>query len=152
MDKAIYIAFIKLHQIKSVTETIGKIDTELIQEESLECLYYILPLIERIILEIFKLVPGADIEHLEQGIMKTPMSIVERNNALETIPSYILELIEKYYKEDGLRNIILHPNTEAEEISIDFTEILLLLTKTLSILKNKVLYTSIENFDDIDYL
>ena len=152
MDKAIYIAFIKLHQISSVTKIIGEIDIDLLKEETIESLYYVFPLIERIVLEIFKLVPGADIEHLEQGIMKTPMSIVERNNAIETIPSYILELIEKYYKDDGLRNIILHPDYQTEEISINFTEIIFLLSKILSILKNKVLHTSSETFDDIDYL
>ena len=66
MDKEIYIAFIKYFENDETKRVIGQIDVEILHEEKVECLYYIFPLIEKMILEIFKLVPESDVEYIEQ--------------------------------------------------------------------------------------
>ena len=79
MDKEVHIAVIKYFENDETKRVIGQIDVDILYEEKVECLYYIFPLIERMVLEIFKLVPESDVEYIEQGIMKTPISIIENN-------------------------------------------------------------------------
>ena len=83
MDKLSYTDFIKIYEDMETINLIGKIDTEFLNENRIECLYYIFPLIERIVLEIYKLVPEADVEHFEQGTMRTIKSMIDNNKDLE---------------------------------------------------------------------
>ena len=75
--------FIKLFESDMTILKVGKIDMEVIYDESFYSLYYKFPLIERLVLEIYKLIPGTNIEMYEQGTMKTINSII--NN---TLPSF----------------------------------------------------------------
>ena len=139
MDKEIYIAFIKYFENDETKRVIGQIDVEILHEEKVECLYYIFPLIEKMILEIFKLVPESDVEYIEQGIMKTPISIIENNDSSKVLPSYIIDIIKKYYKEDGPRNKLLHIGNAEITVNVSFNELLYLISNLLIILKNKLL-------------
>ena len=117
----------------------------MLKGENIYSLYYIFPLIERIILEIYKLVPGADIEYIEQGIMRTPKSIIESNKYLQVLPENLEEIIKKYYGDDGARNKVFHVSQENEGIEVSWGEILFLLSQLLGILNNKLeIYTDIE--------
>ena len=152
MDKDIRIALIKYFEDVETMRVIGKIDVDLLYGEKVECLYYIFPLIERMILEIFKLVPESDVEYIEQGIMKTPISIIENNDSYSVLPSYIIDIIKKYYKEDGPRNKLFHIGMEEISLNVSFDELLYLIVNLLIILKNKLEeYTSFL-FEDIKML
>lgn len=147
MYKEIYIAFIKFYENNETRKIIGKIDTDILRRERVECLYYAFPLIEKMILEIFKLIPESEVEYIEQGIMKTPISIIENNDSYSVLPGYIIDVIKKYYSEDGARNILFH--IKDEEIKVSFKEIVYLISKLLQILNNKLeTYNQIQ-FDDI---
>ena len=56
--------FIKVFEDDVTIKKIGKIDLETIKDDSFYSLYYKFPLIERIILEIYKAIPGANIENI----------------------------------------------------------------------------------------
>ena len=152
MDKEIYIAFIKYFENDETKRVIGQIDVEILHEEKVECLYYIFPLIEKMILEIFKLVPESDVEYIEQGIMKTPISIIENNDSSKVLPSYIIDIIKKYYKEDGLRNKLLHIGNAEITVNVSFNELLYLISNLLIILKNKLEEYTNFSFEDIKIL
>lgn len=153
MDRAISLALIRYNQTPEISEIIGNIDIDLLRENRVEVLYYTFPLIERILLETFKLIEGSDIEHLEQGIMKTPMAMLQKNDTTQILPTYILDLIEKYYSDYGLRNNLFHVDLEVEKVSIDtFDEVILLLSKLLLILKNKIKENNGIEFIDIEQL
>lgn len=152
MDKEIYIAFIKYFENDETKRVIGQIDVEILHEEKVECLYYIFPLIEKMILEIFKLVPESDVEYIEQGIMKTPISIIENNDSSKVLPSYIIDIIKKYYKEDGPRNKLLHIGNAEITVNISFNELLYLISNLLIILKNKLEEYTNFSFEDIKIL
>ena len=149
MDKEIYIAFIKYFENDETKRVIGQIDVEILHEEKVECLYYIFPLIEKMILEIFKLVPESDVEYIEQGIMKTPISIIENNDSSKVLPSYIIDIIKKYYKEDGPRNKLLHIGNAEITVNVSFNELLYLISNLLIILKNKLEEYTNFSFEDI---
>ena len=152
MDKEIYIAFIKHFENDETKRVIGQIDVEILHEEKVECLYYIFPLIEKMILEIFKLVPESDVEYIEQGIMKTPISIIENNDSSKVLPSYIIDIIKKYYKEDGPRNKLLHIGNAEITVNVSFNELLYLISNLLIILKNKLEEYTNFSFEDIKIL
>lgn len=138
MDKEIHIAFIKYFENEETERVIGQIDIDMLYKEKVECLYYIFPLIEKMILEIFKLVPESDVEYIEQGIMKTPISIIENNNSYNILPSHIIDIIKKYFKEDGARNKIFHIGDGEVTVNVSFDELLYLIANLLIILKNKL--------------
>lgn len=152
MDKEIYIAFIKYFENDETKRVIGQIDVEILHEEKVECLYYIFPLIEKMILEIFKLVPESDVEYIEQGIMKTPISIIENNDSSKVLPSYIIDIIKKYYKDDGPRNKLLHIGNAEITVNVSFNELLYLISNLLIILKNKLEEYTNFSFEDIKIL
>lgn len=79
-----------------------------------ECLLYLFPLIERLVVEIMTYIPGFDIEKYEQGTYRTMASILgaNKNLLIEMIGKEDYELLKCYYVDsDGktaLRNLICH--------------------------------------------
>lgn len=138
MGKKIRIAIIKCLENDETKKLIGKIDTEFLKEEKIEVLYYMFPLIERMIIEIFKLVPESDVEYLEQGIMKTPISIVENNESYKVLPEYIIKIIKKYYEPDGVRNKLFHVGKNKISVNVSFKELIYLILNLLMILRHKL--------------
>ena len=151
MAKFTYIDLIKAIQDKSTIKVIGNIDTKLLNSGNLKSLYYSFPLIERMVLEIYKLIPESDVEQYQQGIMKTTMSIIKSNNNL--LPQKSLEMIQNYYDgENCLRNKLFHPKKKSITIQINFNEINYLIMQLLSILKDKLKENDVYEFKDIEHL
>lgn len=138
MDKMSYTDFIKCYQNDDTIKTVGTIDVEFLKSNKVESLYYSFPLIERMVLEIYKLVPETDVEHLDQGVMKTIMSIIEGNREYNILPIYIIKIIEKYFGDTGERNKLFHIREETINIEVSFREINFLIMKLLKILKDKL--------------
>ena len=84
MKKITFIDLIKAIEDESTERIIGKIKTELLNVRVAENLYYIFPLIERMVVEIYKLVPGANIEQYEKRVLKTINSILVLNKNVIT--------------------------------------------------------------------
>lgn len=156
MYRTVLIESIKNNQTEETKAVIGKIDADFLNENNADMLYYAFPLIERILLEIFKLTPGSDVEHIEQGIMKTPIAMLEKNDAINVLPEYILDLIKKYYSDNGIRNNLFHVDVSIDRVPLNaFDEVRILATKTFNILKNKIEETktkSVIEFIDIERL
>ncbi|MBR3770804.1 MAG: hypothetical protein IKL07_00895, partial [Clostridium sp.] len=94
--------------------------------------------------------------HIEQGIMKTPIAMLEKNDAINVLPEYILDLIKKYYSDNGIRNNLFHVDVSIDRVPLNaFDEVRILATKTFNILKNKIEETktkSVIEFIDIERL
>ena len=146
MDKIPYVDFIEIYENEQTINLVGKIDTQFLKQNRIETLYYSLPLIERIVFEIYKLIPGSDIEHLEQGEWRTVLAIINNNLQLNVLPRYSIEIIEKYFKDDGIRNKIFHINDKNEPIEVTYREINFLIMKLINILK-----TNINKYIDVDF-
>ena len=139
MDKDTYSRIINEYQNADTRKLIGDIDIETLFLTEPESLYYSLPLIERIVLEIYKLVPEADIEFYNQGRMNTIMPMVEKNKKLNVIPNSIIEMLLEIYKEDGISNTIFHPSENSQyTISVSFEKINVIILELLKILNNKL--------------
>lgn len=151
--KITYIDMIKAIEDESTERIVGKIKTELLNIKVAENLYYIFPLIERMVLEIYKLVPGANIEQYEKRTMKTINSILNQNEELDVIPIELSKIIQNYYKDDGLRNKLFHV-TPGKQVSfqINIDEINYIIMHLLSILKKLDQNYKIENLKLIERL
>jgi len=151
--KITYIDMIKAIEDESTERIVGKIKTELLNIKAAENLYYIFPLIERMVLEIYKLVPGANIEQYEKRTMKTINSILNQNEELDVIPIELSKIIQNYYKDDGLRNKLFHV-TPGKQVSfqINIDEINYIIMHLLSILKKLDQNYKIENLKLIERL
>lgn len=107
MHKNNYIKDIKDEINDNITRTIGDIDIDILNSNEISAAYYIFPLIERLVLEIYKLLPLVDIEYYQQGTMRTILSMIEKND-IHIFSEELNELLYKYYDEYGVRNILLH--------------------------------------------
>lgn len=152
MVKFTYIDFIKAIENVNTRKTIGKIDVEILKTNSIEALYYIFPLIERITLEIFKLVPDSNVEQIEQGTMKTIKQMIEENNKNNIIPEETHKKIIEYYDENGIRNDLFHPNIETFSATINFNDINFIIFQLLNILNKKIIELDKVEFNEISYL
>lgn len=131
--------FIRFFESEITISRIGKIDMEVIEDKSYYSLYYKFPLIERLVLEIYRSVPGTNIEKYEQGTMKTINSIIKSNSALELIPQNIIEKINVYFneKDDSPRNVVFHEWGENEKnVVVNFEEINYIISNLLALLNH----------------
>lgn len=131
--------FIRLFESEITISKVGKIDMEVIEDKSYYSLYYKFPLIERLVLEIYRSVPGTNIEKYEQGTMKTINSIIKSNSALELIPQNIIEKIDIYFneKDDSSRNVVFHEWGENEKkVVVNFEEINYIISNLLALLNH----------------
>ena len=152
MDRLKYLDSIKENQNEKTINLVGDIDIDLLNNQIVETLYYAFPLIERLILEIYKQIPDADVEQYEQGTSKTILSIIN-NNKVNIIPEYVKELIFKYYDgDDSLRNQLFHPKEGVVNIKVSFEEISYIIMQLLSLLKNLLKENDSYNFKEIEYL
>ena len=152
-----YIEKIKKEENLETQNIIGRIDLEVLKSEKPESLYYTLPLIERLVLEIYKLEPKADIEHYEQGIMRTICSCIDKNNRLGIIPEKVIVLIKKYFEDKDdrtlcVRNYLFHAMNIEKKITVSFDEINYIIMELLIILNIKINENTNFNFEKITYL
>lgn len=152
MDKIriTYIDLIKAIQDEETIKLIGEIDLKLLNSQTVESLYYSFPLIERLVLEIYKLIPYADVEQYDQGIMRPIVSIIDGNSDY-ILPENIVEIIKKYFDDDGARNQLFHNKVGVINIKVSFDEINFAIMQLLSILKIKISENSDFNFENIEY-
>lgn len=150
MGKITYLDLIKAIQNSNTIKLIGEIDIDLLKSNKIESLNYSFPLIERMVLEIYKLVPESDVEHHGQGIMRTPTSIIDNN--IKVLPQNTINIIKKIYGDDGIRNKLFHVKSEIINIEVSFKEINYLIMQLLSILRDKINQSNGFTIKDIDHL
>lgn len=151
--KITYIDMIEAIENESTERIVGKIKIDLLNAKVAENLYYIFPLIERMVLEIYKLVPGANIEQYEKRVMKTINSILKQNENLDIIPIELSKTIQEYFEEGGLRNKLFHVNPKKKvTFQINIDELNYIIMHLLSILKKLEQNYKIENLKSIEKL
>lgn len=156
MYRISYEMIIKAIENNDTESLIGSIDLEVIKKEIIQSLYYELPLIERLVLEICKLLPLSDVECYKQGTMRTPIEML--NKGLDKyLPYKLIDLLHKYFAENGLRNKLFHTVDDIGNVTIkpnelDFQEIKFMIMQLTSILKNKCGKYSVDSLGKIELL
>ncbi len=142
MDRVKFIDSIENQQNDKTIELIGKIDTEVLESNKIQSVYYSFPLIERMVLEIYKLIPESNVEYFDQGTMRTVMQMIEENNNYNDkmiIPQKTLDSIIEIFKEDGIRNKIFHVSEVNVKVEIPLIRIekmvIIIIMSLLEVLK-----------------
>ena len=118
---------------------IGKVDTNFIKNDNYDSLFYEFPLIERIVLEIYKLLPLSDVEGYQQGTMRTVMEILKKDS-YGYFPENLVTTLKKYYDDNGLRNKLLHVKDDIGKVDVaqdelDYGELKASIAELILILK-----------------
>ena len=140
---------------ENVNVLIEPIDIEILKSRDIDAAYYIFPLIERMVLETYKLLPLVNIEHYDQGTMRTIISIIENNNP-SIFPQELIRLLYKYYDENGVRNKLFHVIdstgiTKFDKSEYDIIELQFIIYLLLGIL-NTLLEKNMDNIFKVDYV
>lgn len=115
-------------------DKIGDLDVIIFEEyneSNFYILYYLFPLIEKLVIEILKKQNEVDIEFYLQGIFRTPKAILNIEINKQYFEQNEIDNINEIFDENGIRNKILHynPKNDGLEISQDF----IIMTKRLSL-------------------
>lgn len=154
MDEKEFKKLVQKYQNSETEKIIGKIDIDLLTSGNLRLLNYAFPLIERIVIEIFKLIPDSHVEKYEQGILKTIIAVIDYNNKDNVIPKEIEEKIRLYFEGECLRNTLFHPNDEEYiDIKSDCNKDMYYIIVNLLIVLNELIkkYSDFD-FKDIEYI
>lgn len=150
-----YKVILNMYLTEEIQRNIGNVDAEMFCNDKVDILYYFFPLIEKIVLEILKMYNYTDIEHYEQGMYRTLYSIIQKEQNRIVFSSEVLEGLEHYYKDNGLRNLMMHYSDKLPNLKVKISELINVknLFCYLLIMYNKVL-DQIENQSDvkIEYL
>lgn len=138
---------VEKYYLPEMVNTIGKVDLIVLEDRTEESLYYLFPLIERLVVEILKYKPDSNIEFYEQGTYRTLNSILEVEENKKYFDKDLVILIKKYYEENGLRNKMLHFRGEN---NIKLTTIDLLATKVITIKLLKLYNLTLKQFDNTE--
>ena len=143
MDETIFRENIDKYQTEYIQKLLGLIDVEFICSKTGNSLYYTIPLIERLFLEVLKCIPDADIEQLTQGKMRSINSLLDNNDVRSIFDDKVIAIIEKYYKdnwdEKSLRNKLFDiDGSTSYKITIVFEELYFVIISLLTKLEEKI--------------
>ncbi|RHM62801.1 hypothetical protein [Coprobacillus sp. AF33-1AC] len=110
--------FQKCHT-KELDNFIHEDDILLFKSNNIAVLYYFFPLIERLAIELLDLTSLVNIEHKDQGTIRTVNSLLHQEKTKEILGNSLIKKLEKYFKDDGIRNKIMHYNNDINKIQID---------------------------------
>lgn len=131
--------YVNLFETTLTKQKIGKIDIKIIKDETIDSLYYKFPLIERLIVEIYKCIPNSNVEKYNQGKMRTINSIIDNNIDLFILPEDIKTAINYYFEnsDDSPRNKIFHVcSFNTFYIKVNFEMLNRIIAELLIILNN----------------
>lgn len=131
MDRIDYLKMIEQNQSEKTRKLIGEIDLNALTVKDVSSLYYIFPLIEKMITCIYS---KYDIEFYDQGTKRTPISIFDRNFSL--LPSKLEDDIRNIYDKDGVRNKVMHCS-EKTIINVDKDSYYQVINELLVLMNNK---------------
>lgn len=138
---------VEKYYLPEMINTLGIIDLDILESRTVESLYYLFPLIEKLVIEILKYKLDSNIEFYEQGTYRTLNSILDSEENKKYFNKDLINLIKKYYADDGLRNKLLHFRGKN---SVNCTTIDLLATKVIVIKLLRLYNLTLKELDDIE--
>lgn len=119
----LYSEFFNRKHSKELERIISENNITLFDDQNATVLLYMFPLIERLVVEILDLSSIVNIESKEQGTIKTVNSLIQQEITKEILGNQLIEKITKYFKEDGIRNKMMHFDPDNNEIKCHFSDI-----------------------------
>lgn len=125
-----------------VLKKIGKLNKDVIYSKCEDSLFYIFPLIEKIVREIYLLFPTHHIKNFYFNADETITKLIQDNN--DILSNDIIDVIKKYYEgDDALRNLLFNPSKDLNG-DVDYDELIELIENLLNVYVNSF---STENYN-----
>ena len=99
------------------------IDLSVFRSDDIGTLFYLLPLIERLTIEIIECCCVTSVETKKQGTIKTIKSLLQELPEDMLVYHNLREKLLDIYSEDGIRNKIIHISLD-DKLSVELSEII----------------------------
>lgn len=99
------------------------IDLSVFRSDDIGTLFYLLPLIERLTIEIVECCCVTSVETKKQGTIKTIKSLLQELPEDMLVYHNLREKLLDIYSEDGIRNKIIHISLD-DKLSVELSEII----------------------------
>lgn len=119
-----YKELLSMYLTEEIKHNIGSVDTKMFYNEKVDIVYYFFPLIEKLVLEILKIYNYTDVECYEQGKYRTLYSIIQKEQNRIVFPPEVIDGLEHYYKDNGLRNLLMHYSDKLPDLKIKISELI----------------------------
>mgnify|MGYP001054111231 CR=1 FL=1 len=96
---------------------------KLFESDNMAVLFYIFPLIERLVVEILDITSLINVETKNQGTIRTINSMLQDKETKKIFGKELYDNLKKYFADDGLRNQLMHYNPKVNKISANISDI-----------------------------
>lgn len=96
---------------------------KLFESDNMAVLFYMFPLIERLVVEILDITSLVNVETKNQGTIRTINSMLQDKETEKIFGKELHDNLKKYFADDGLRNQLMHYVPETDKIGANVSEI-----------------------------
>lgn len=115
--------FFQRKHSKELMNILHKNTRKLFESDNMAVLFYIFPLIERLVVEILDITSLINVETKNQGTIRTINSMLQDKETKKIFGKELYDNLKKYFADDGLRNQLMHYNPKVNKISANISDI-----------------------------
>ena len=115
--------FFQKEHSKELMNMLHKDSENLFKSDKLAVLFYMFPLIERLVVEVLDITSLVNVETKNQGTIRTINSMLQDKETESIFGKELHDNLKKYFADDGLRNQLMHYVPEIDMIGANVSEI-----------------------------
>lgn len=119
----LYDDFFQKEHSKELMNILHEDTRKLFESDNLAVLFYMFPLIERLVVEILDITSLVNVETKNQGTIRTINSMLQDKETEKIFGKELHDNLKKYFADDGLRNQLMHYVPETDKIGANVSEI-----------------------------
>ena len=119
----LYDDFFQKEHSKELMNILHEDTRKLFESDNIAVLFYMFPLIERLVVEILDITSLVNVETKNQGTIRTINSMLQDKETEKIFGKELHDNLKKYFADDGLRNQLMHYVPETDKIGANVSEI-----------------------------
>ncbi len=119
----LYDDFFQKEHSKELMNILHEDTRKLFESDNMAVLFYMFPLIERLVVEILDITSLVNVETKNQGTIRTINSMLQDKETEKIFGKELHDNLKKYFADDGLRNQLMHYVPETDKIGANVSEI-----------------------------
>lgn len=119
----LYDDFFQKEHSKELMNILHEDTRKLFESDNMAVLFYMFPLIERLVVEILDITSLVNVETKNQGTIRTINSMLQDKETEKIFGKELHNNLKKYFADDGLRNQLMHYVPETDKIGANVSEI-----------------------------
>lgn len=108
--------FFQKEHSKELMNILHKDSEKLFKSDKLAVLFYMFPLIERLVVEILDITSLVNVETKNQGTIRTINSMLQDKETENIFGKELHDNLKEYFADNGLRNLLMHYDPKADII------------------------------------